>query len=198
MGDKSGFDRLEDRGSAAADRVAGQLADHPKRTIAKWAVLGTACIVALVLLASLISTGSLFFEAKVAKITAQPRVTKQIYGTENIVSQVKLFHDKCTGVQEKLAVFKNNYARLVTVREAAHLQIDPLEQHAAVEQIGPAQQDVTAALNAAQADVRDYNSAAANPTVNPFRTIFSQHGLPERISLPPGEAAANSFTLSCG
>lgn len=186
--------KLEDR----AERSYSNFADHPKWTVAKWVAVVVAGCLAISVVASLISTGGLFFQAKLAKVTAQPRVTKQIYGTENIVSQIKLFHDKCTGVQEKLAIFKNNYAKLVTDREAAHLKTDPLEQHAAVEALAADSQDVTAALNAAQSDVQAYNSAAANPTVNPFRTIFAQNGLPERIALPAGEAAANSFQLNCG
>src|SRR5207248_4697388 len=107
----------------------------------RWFVKWTAIIVAVVVFLSVIGNAlgivNVFWQAKRAKLTAQPRVTSKVYETENIIAQVNRFHERCTGVQEKLAIFKNNYAKYVADKEAAHLKTDTLEQHAAVEALAP-------------------------------------------------------------
>lgn len=183
---------------AALDREAGRFADHPKRTTAKWVAYGIAVLVALSVIGNALGIANIYWEAGKAKLTAAPRVTKAVYSTENIIQQVNLFHERCNQVQEKIKVFENNYERLTADRVAAKDQTDPLERYAAVQGLVGDQQDVTAALNAAQGSAAEYDAAAASPTSAPFRTIFSQHGLPTRIDLPAGSQAAYHYKLSCG
>lgn len=186
--------KWEDR----TERSFENFTNHPKTYLAKLVGIVVVVIVALSLIGNALGIANIYWQATKAKITAAPRVTTQVYDTNNIIAQVKFFHDKCVGVKEKVNIFQNNYARYQNNLRAAELQTDPLQRQVALDALGPAQADVTAALNGAQSDAAEYNSAAANPTINPFRTIFSQNNLPERIELPPGEAAASHFLLNCG
>jgi hypothetical protein len=184
---------FEDKAEAEANRFN----EKPGRTSAKWLGIVVAVVLLLTVLGNALGIVSVFWSAEKAKITAAPRVTSKVYETENIIAKVTLFHEKCTDVIADLNTFQNNYQRYVADKEALK-GATGLEAQSGREALPNDVSDYTAALNVAQSDAATYNAEAANPTAAEFRTIFSQHGLPVRIDLPPGAAAADSYHLNCG
>jgi hypothetical protein len=172
--------------------VLDDLEAKPKRTILKLGGITVAVIVALTVLANAIGIASIYWSAESAKITAAPRVTQSIYGTENIIAKVALFHDRCTGVVRDLNVFQNNYQRFIADKEAVKTATG-LEAQSAKESMSNDISDYTAALNVAQEDAASYNSASAQYTQNPFKS----QNLPYRIELPPGAQAAFNYHVNC-
>ena len=187
----------EDVWVSRGQRLSDSFTRHPFWTSIKIGIPTLAVIFCLWIAGEAIATGGVFWEAAKAKITAQPRVTKNIYETENIIQKIALFHEKCTAFNKDLLVFQNNYQRYVADKESLK-GLSGLERTSVQSTLPNDISDYTAALNVAQEDSANYNSASANPTISPFKTIFSQHGLPNRIELPSGASAAYSFHINCG
>lgn len=176
------------------DKAADQWGRRPWWTTLKW-ILGLGAIALIcVVIVSLISTGSLFFQAEVAKRTLAPRVTQRVYGTDNAINNVAFFHDKCQAVLRDVQVYRNNAARLRADQRAAQTETDPLKQQQAQAALTTEQSQVTAAQNTAASDAADYNSASAQYTRNPFKDA----NLPYRIELPADPVALAEFTINCG
>jgi hypothetical protein len=180
---------VEDRLDAYADDYAR----HPVWNSIKLGLAGIVVIGVLAAIIGLISTGSVFFAASKAKFTAAPRVTQKVYAPDNVIANVAFFHDTCNAVSRDLQVYRNNEARYQADRNAARLQTDPLQQAAAVNALSTEQQDVTAALNAAQDAAASYNSASAQYTRNPFKDA----GLPYRITVPTDPRDLATFSVAC-
>lgn len=179
---------LEDRGS----KIADEFGDKPLWAAFKWGVGLILVITALVLVISVISTGSVFFNAAKAKITAAPRVTSKIYETENIISKVALFHDKCNKVVADLKIFQNNYGRYLADKQTA-VSATGLERTSAEQSLSNDISDYTAPLNVVQEDAANYNSASAQYTQNPFKA----QNLPYRIEIPAGASAVYAAHIEC-
>jgi hypothetical protein len=168
----------------------------PVRSSIKILLIVLAIWFLLSLIANAIGIANIYWQAEKAKVTAAPRVTSKVYETENIIAKVAFFHEKCTNVVKDLHVFENNYERYLADKETARTTTG-LEARSASEALSNDQSDYTAALNVAQEDAANYNAASDNPTIKQFRTIFSQHGLPEHIELPAGTTAAYKFKIYC-
>lgn len=159
----------------------------------KWVIGGIVGFVLIVLVCVGLSIGGVFAGAKVAEITEHPRVISKVEETENVIAKIALFHDRCTQVNEKIAIFKNNYGRYQADREAVR-NLTGLEASSAQAQLPNDVSDYTAALNAAETAAQEYNSASAQYTQDKFKSSK----LPYRILLPAGNVKASyAFTLNC-
>lgn len=165
---------------------------HPILALAGW----TAAIVAVVLfvtaIVGLATTGSVFFQGKVAKLTNPSRVEQQVYDPNNTIAQIAFFHNTCQRVNSQLRIVENNHARLKADEHAASFAKDPIRQQQAVDSLSQDNQDLTGAMNALQATAADYNSRSAQSTAN----VFKSHNLPDRITLPDPIPAG--FSVNCG
>lgn len=177
---------LEDR----AEKEADAFGRHPIATSIKWGAAVIAVVLALTIIVSLISTGSVFFEAARAKIVAPAEVTKKVYDPNNIINQVNFFTTTCEDVGRDYANWHSNeadYQREIQISANARTQGEATQANNAAQQLSTA---VSGALQQLQQDAAAYNARSINYTANPFRSA----GLPYKITPPSDVSALNNWT----
>lgn len=186
-----GYDRFDRR----AEDTAGRFAAHPW-----WMTLKTAAGVAVIVLVitalvGLLSTGSPFFDAFQAKLTAHARVTTKVYNPDNIIGQVNFFTTTCENVTRDYNNWHTNessYQQELALARTASNAGDQVDAQGQAQQLA---NYVSGALTNLQNDAAAYNARSINYTANPFKS----HGLPRRITVPSIPAALNHWTPpSCG
>lgn len=146
----------------------------------------------LMVLLSLITTGTVFFEAGVAKITAAPRVTKKVYETDNIIGQVAAFEQLCSDVSSDYSQWRVNQANFERTEKEIK---EGVIQDPTGDTLSQVQTQAQGPLNALIRDSNDYNAKSRNYTQAPFRSA----GLPYQITPPQSEAdLVNWSPPSCG
>ena len=182
---------LEDR----ADKEADAFGRHPVLTSIKWGGAAIVVILALTIVVSLISTGSVFFEAARAKIVAPAEVTKKVYDPNNIINQVSFFTTTCEDAGRDYANWKSNeadYQREVQISKLATNQGEATQANNAAQQLSTA---VSGALQQLQQDAAEYDARSINYTANPVKSA----NLPYRITVPSNPTELSEWTPpQCG
>lgn len=165
---------------------------HPLLAALGW-ILGIVVVCAVVAgVIGLISTGSVIFQGKAAKITNPARVEQKVYDPNNTIAQIAFFHDQCQAVNRQLRIIENNRTKQKADERAARFAKDPIRQQQAQDALSQDSSDVSGAENNLQATVADYNSRSAQSTAN----VFKGHNLPERIVIP--DPIPPGFSINCG
>jgi len=164
----------------------------------QWIGAGLGVIVAIVVVifvSGLITTGNVFFQEKVARVTAHARVETGAYNPENITNQVYFFTTTCEDVGRDYANWKSNeadYRRQIQLADSARTQGEATQANNAAQQLSTA---VSGALQQLQEDAASYDARSINYIAAPFKT----HGLPQTIKVPSNPAElSNWMPPSCG
>lgn len=81
--------------SRSANQWGKDFEERPARTVWKVAAIAVALVVALTILASLLSTGTVFFEAGKAKVTNKARETILVFDPNRTLATYEAFYRTC-------------------------------------------------------------------------------------------------------
>lgn len=177
------------------NREANAFGRHPLAAALKWGLGIIAVVVVLLVVVSLISTGSVFFQGAKAKLVAGAKVEQKVYDPNHILSEKAFFTETCEAVGKDYANWKSNegqYERAQTIAKDARTQGEAAEAESNAAQ---ASTFVAGALEQLQSDVHEYDARSNNKASNPFK----EADLPYRITVPSIPAELNQWAPpSCG
>ena len=154
--------------------------NNPVKTFLKAFGILFAIVIVLSIIGNATGIVSIYWQAEEAKITAAPKVTRQVYQPENIISQVYFFTTTCEDVGKDYANWHSNeadYQREIQIAGNARTQGEATQANNAAQQLTTA---VSGALQQLQQDAASYNARSINYTANPFK----DRSLPYRIEVP--------------
>lgn len=178
--------RLWDRRQDFAER-------HPILALFGWGLGITLAIGAIVVVISVIMTGSVFFQSGAASATVKARENIQRNSTGNAVQSIAFFHNTCEDFNRQAVIVRTNVARAERLTSQAAKATSAITQQQAVDQANQASTDAAGAFNALVATATDYNAKAANS----LNAKFRESGLPERLPLPT-DPSADLPAVNCG
>lgn len=163
-----------------------------KARIAAWCVAGVLALWAIGTAAGIVNV---FAEGKIAKVTAAPKVEREVFQPQNVINNVTFFTTRCEAVKRDYENWKSNeegYERAANLARTDRTQGEAADAKAEAEQLSTG---VTGALQVLHSDAAEYNAKSINYTANPFRS----KGLPYKIELPSTTTALASWTPpNCG